>query len=69
MLYNSPFLQLLEQLPPSYEICIHNNKVLTAKELIAQSKKLAAYLEQNDIKKGDHVLLACEMGIEFQFCL
>ncbi len=65
MLYNSPFLQLLEQLPPSYEICIHNNKVLTARELIEQSKKLAAYLERNNIKKGDHVLLACEMGVEF----
>jgi len=65
MLYNSPFLQLLEQLPSSYEICIHNNKVLTARELIKKSKKLAAYLEQNTIKKGDHVLLACEMGIEF----
>ncbi|QNA43630.1 class I adenylate-forming enzyme family protein [Lacibacter sediminis] len=65
MLYQSPFLQLLQQLPPAYVVCIHNNKTLTVAELIEQSKNLAANLSAKGIKKGDHVLLACDVGIEF----
>jgi acyl-CoA synthetase (AMP-forming)/AMP-acid ligase II len=65
MLYQSPFLQLLQQLPPAYVVCIHNNKTLTAGELIERSKNLAVNLSTKGIKKGDHVLLACDVGIEF----
>jgi long-chain acyl-CoA synthetase len=65
MLYQSPFLQLLQQLPPAYVVCIHNNNTLTAADLIERSKNLAANLSAKGIKKGDHVLLACDVGIEF----
>ena len=54
MLYHSPFLQLLEQLPANYTVCIHQHKTLTAAELISKSKNLAAYLAAKGIKKGDH---------------
>lgn len=46
-------------------VCIHNNKTLTASELIERSKILASNLSAKGIKKGDHVLLACDVGIEF----
>ncbi|MEJ8816333.1 class I adenylate-forming enzyme family protein [Lacibacter sp. H407] len=65
MLYHSPFLQLLEQLPANYAVCIHQHKTLIAAELIAKSKNLAAYLAAKGIRKGDHVLLACDVGTEF----
>ncbi|MEJ8840786.1 class I adenylate-forming enzyme family protein [Lacibacter sp. H375] len=65
MLYQSPFLQLLQQLPPDYAVCIYDNKTLTVAALIEQSKNLAANLSAKGIKKGDHVLLACDVGIEF----
>ena len=65
MLYQSPFLQLLQQLPPHYVVCIHQQETLTAAELIEKSKNLAANLAVRGIKKGDHVLLACDVGTEF----
>ena len=65
MLYHSSFLQLLQQLPADYVVCIHQQKELTAAELIDQSKNLAANLAAKGMKKGDHVLLACDVGTEF----
>jgi acyl-CoA synthetase (AMP-forming)/AMP-acid ligase II len=65
MLYHSPFLRLLQELPANYQVCIHQNKSLTADELISKSRSLAVYLSKKGIKKGDHVLLACDGGIEF----
>src|SRR4051812_45788528 len=65
MLYHSPFLQLLEELPASYIVCTDRNKILTASQLITQSKSLATALEKRGLKKGDHVLIACDVGIEF----
>ncbi|MBY0478824.1 MAG: acyl--CoA ligase [Chitinophagaceae bacterium] len=65
MLYHSPFLQLLEQLPANYVVCIHQHKTLTAAELINKSKSLAVHLAAKGIQKGDNVLLACDVGTEF----
>lgn len=65
MLYHSPFLQLLEQLPGGYEICTDKKQTLTAKELIENSRSLAFYLHTKGVRRGDAVLLACDTGIEF----
>ena len=65
MLYSSPFLKLLQQLPGSYQICTDKQKTLTAKQLIEKSCSLANYLHSKGIRRGDHVLLACDTGIEF----
>jgi acyl-CoA synthetase (AMP-forming)/AMP-acid ligase II len=65
MLCHSPFLQLLQQLPPDYVVCIHHQKELTAAQLIEKSKNLAANLAAKGVKKGDHVLLACDVGTGF----
>jgi acyl-CoA synthetase (AMP-forming)/AMP-acid ligase II len=65
MLYHSPFLQLLEQLPGGYEICTDKKQTLTAKELIEKSRSLAFYLQTKGVRRGDAVLLACDTGIEF----
>lgn len=64
-MFNSPFLTLLQNTKPTHIICEDKGKVLTAKELEIKSLALAENLEKQGLKHGDHVLFACESGIEF----
>ena len=65
MLFQSPFLKLLEQLPTDHIVATHNSKQITAGSLKKASLGLAEYLSTKDLAKGDHVLMACAIGIEF----
>jgi acyl-CoA synthetase (AMP-forming)/AMP-acid ligase II len=65
MLFHSPFLKLLDQLPTDHIVATHNSIQTTAASLKNASLGLAEHLSTKGLTKGDHVLMACAIGIEF----
>ncbi len=65
MIYNSKFLELLEALPFEKIVCENEGKTLSAGKLRQDSIALALWLSNKGVKRGDHVLMAAEGGIQF----
>jgi acyl-CoA synthetase (AMP-forming)/AMP-acid ligase II len=65
MLYASIFSERLQELPDDHVICRSDEKVLTALELRKLSAQLALHLHKQGLRRGDHVLMASEVGSDF----
>ena len=68
MLYSGPLLQSLLQLAesnPDFVVLYHNNKVLTANQLLQKSICVAASLREKGFNENDIAVIAAQPGEEF----